>query len=153
MLNDEVCRAVTDKQTNKQTNKQTYTLSKNWGNPFFNRIFFLIFYFYFSNSLKFKCGFQKHTLDIHLKRNNIYTMVLSCPLLLFLWFRSTLCYIVLCRFLIRIHCYALSLSRLLVSALLSVCLPICLSVYMSISLSVSPSINIIATQNKSERSA
>ena len=30
MLNDEVCRAMTDKQTHKHTNKQkTYILSKN----------------------------------------------------------------------------------------------------------------------------
>ena len=29
MLNDEGCRAMTDKQTHKQTNTQTYILSKN----------------------------------------------------------------------------------------------------------------------------
>ena len=41
MLNDEVCRAMTDKQTNTQTNTQTYILSKNWGNLFLTAKFFL----------------------------------------------------------------------------------------------------------------
>ena len=61
ILNDEVCRAMTDKQTKTQ---KTYILSKNSGNLFVTAKFF-IFYFYFSNSLKVKkmrfpiSGFQQ----------------------------------------------------------------------------------------------
>ena len=50
MLNDDVCRAMTD----KQTHKQTYILSKNW-EFFFTAKFF--FYFYFSNILNVKRWF------------------------------------------------------------------------------------------------
>ena len=64
MLNDEVCRAMTDKQTNKQTHThKTYILSKNWGNLFLTAKFF-IFYFYFSNSLNVKKAVSKNATSI-----------------------------------------------------------------------------------------
>ena len=57
MLNDEVCRAMTD----KQTNKQTFILSKHWGNLFLPPSFF-IFYFHFSNSLNIKKAVSNYLL-------------------------------------------------------------------------------------------
>ena len=48
MLNDEVCRAMTD----KQKTKQTYILSKNRGNLFYGQFFFFYFSLYFLESKK-----------------------------------------------------------------------------------------------------
>ena len=50
MSNDEVCRAMTD----KQTHKQTYWVKTE--ETFFQPPFFSIFYFHFSNSLNVKKG-------------------------------------------------------------------------------------------------
>ena len=52
MLNDEVCRAMTDKQTNEHTNKHTYWVKTE--ETFFKPPSFFIFYFYLSNSLNVK---------------------------------------------------------------------------------------------------
>ena len=46
MLNNDVCRAPTDKQTHKHTHThtQTYIQSKNWGNLFYGQIFYFLFF-------------------------------------------------------------------------------------------------------------
>ena len=54
MLNGDVCRAATDKQTHKHTDAhtKTYVLSKKQRKPFFYRqVLFFIFYVSFCNSL------------------------------------------------------------------------------------------------------
>ena len=62
MLNDDVCRAATDKQTHKHTYKHTYWVKTE--DTFFTAKFF-IFYFSFSNSLKVKKTVSKKFDDLY----------------------------------------------------------------------------------------
>ena len=71
MLNDDVCRAATDKQTHKHTHKHTYRVKTE--ETFFTAKFFIV-YFSFSISLKVKKKNSKrdnkHTLSTHITQRS-----------------------------------------------------------------------------------